>query len=237
MQSFLQSFSFIFKSMTWSRFLTSSCNRRLALSTNRLYSAKFSNCSVFLAYNSLSFEFKGIEINSTSFCSGNANMLFSTSMQPSSRSSGTKPDFNPFGGNPCTSRTIKGIRFWSKFLTCNEIWHWVSMKLIRTEFELLTEWTPLMLSSFVAIGENFALQSNGRLINWFLLVLHCKTFPLSLIGIKISPACRVLLLLLFLMTKLSRTKTRMFRRRESSKTFSKDRVALPSSDSSSKNPP
>lgn len=102
---------------------------------------------------------------------------------------------------------------------------------------LLTEWTPLMLSSLVAMGENFALQSSGRLISWFLLVLHCKTLPLSLRGVRISPACKVLLLLLLLMTKLSRTNTRMFRLRESSKTFSNDRVAFPSSDKSSKNPP
>lgn len=103
--------------MTWRRFLTSSCSSRLALSTSRLYSAKFSSCSMFLANSNLSFALSGIEINSTSFCSGKAKMLFSTSIQPSSRSSGTKPFLSPFGGKPCTRRTMSGMRFCSKFLT------------------------------------------------------------------------------------------------------------------------
>lgn len=53
--------------------------------------------------------------------------------------------------------TITGIRFFNKFLT---------------------ECTPLILSSF-AIGENFALASNGKFMVSSFNVLHFKYLPLS----------------------------------------------------------
>lgn len=72
----------------------------------------------------------------------------------------------------CTYRTTIGMRFFNKFFTVC---------------------TPLMLSS-LAMGENLALASSGKLMTSSFSVLHLRYLPLSYMVVSISPACMVRLM-------------------------------------------